>query len=87
MESNSAVGGLVDGKPSLIDNFGLEIRENNAILSNPNLAVSSFNGTNDEAYPFESTRRDNTSPMTKKLKGKNVCDPPTFKSLGVTPRK
>ena len=55
----------MDGKPSLIDNFGLEIRENNATLSNPNLIVYCFVGTKDQVDPFESIRRDNTSLMTK----------------------
>ena len=65
MESRSTIGGLVDGKPSFIDSFGLGITENNVTLLNPILIVYGFVGTKDQVNPFESTRRDNTSLMTK----------------------
>ena len=47
VESRSTIGGLVDGKPSFIDSFGLGIMENNVTLSNPNLIVSGLKGTKD----------------------------------------
>ena len=65
MESSSTVGGLVNSKPSFIDRFGLGITKNNVTLSNPDLIVYGFVGTKDQVDPFESTRSDNTSLMTK----------------------
>ena len=65
MESHSTIGGLVDGKPSFIDSLGLGITKNNVTLLNPNLIVYGFVGTKNQVEPFESTRRDNTSSMTK----------------------